>query len=319
MPRLSEEQLADRRLGLGASDLPAIAGVDPYRSAFEVYLEKIGEYDPDAGIDDATRDRFERGHRLENVALEWDRDRTGEPYERVNRTIWHPRLPFLYCHPDARRKPWTKTRRLIEVKTANAKWKEVPRKVNVQVHGQMAVTGATSCDVLVLGFDGPPARFLVERNEAMITAVETMALNFWGRVERRDPPPMDGSAGAGRWLDQTRYQKGPERQASEEERQLMVKLLQTRQFASELNEEAERIIHVLQFAMGTNRVYAPNVARAVWVAPGVSKSTSWKDLAAALRGELEEAAWDALVADHTTTTERGGWLKVEAIEEAASE
>lgn len=314
-PRLSAEQLTDRSRGIGASDLPAIAGVDPYRTPFEVYLEKIGELDPDALIDDATRDRFERGHRLEDVALEWDRDRTGEPYERVSRTIWHPRLPFLYCHPDARRRPWSKTRRLIEVKTSNEKWKAVPEKVQVQVQGQMAVTGATSCDVLVLGFDGPPKRFLVERSEPMVAALERMAAAMWDRIERRDPPPMDGSAGAGRWLDRTRYQKAPERQATAEEAALMADLLRTRAAAADLEREADRIINVLRFAMGTNRVYAPGVARAVWTAPSVAKSTAWKDVAAELRGELEEAAWDAIIEAHTTTQERAGWLKVEAIEE----
>ena len=39
---LTEQQIADRRLGLGGSDMPIIFGLSSYKTPRELYLEKIG-------------------------------------------------------------------------------------------------------------------------------------------------------------------------------------------------------------------------------------------------------------------------------------
>jgi putative phage-type endonuclease len=305
MPRLSDDQKAERARGIGASDVASIAGVNPYRTAFEVYLEKIGELDPDARIDDASRDRMERGHRLEDVALEWDRDITGEPFERVTRTVWHPRLPFLFCHPDARRRPWSKTRRLIEVKTSARPWKDgVPRHVEVQVQTQMAVTGAASVDIVVLGFDGPPARFLVERDDELIAALEGLAFAFWARVERRDPPPMDGSDGARAWLDRTRWKDEPELVADPEQRKLLDTFLRVRAARDHAEAEMERLANVIKFSMaGAGRLSARGLAKIIWTAPAEVKTVRWKDVAARLIELYEPEELDALLLEYTSVRE----------------
>jgi putative phage-type endonuclease len=44
-----EQRLEDRRKTLGASEIPAVAGVNPHRSALDVYLEKKGLAAPFAG------------------------------------------------------------------------------------------------------------------------------------------------------------------------------------------------------------------------------------------------------------------------------
>lgn len=41
-----EGWLSNRRKGIGGSDIAAIVGLDPYRSAHDVYLDKIGEAEP---------------------------------------------------------------------------------------------------------------------------------------------------------------------------------------------------------------------------------------------------------------------------------
>lgn len=293
MPRLTAEQYDERPTGLGATDIAASAGLDPYWSPLEVYLTKIGELDPDARLDDAARGRMERGHRLEDVALEWDRDVTGDAFERVNRTIWHPRIPFIYCHPDARRKPWTKTRRLIEVKTSTRAWKEVPRKTEAQVQIQMACTGATSVDVLVQTFDGPPKRWLVERDDEIIAALERVAAHMWRRIELREPPPMDGSNGAGRWLDSTRWRDEPDLLADPQQRELVAQLLANRQRIVELNGEDERLVNLIKFTMaGSGRLTALGLARVVWTAPYKTSRKSWKEIAAVYRSVIERLRGD---------------------------
>lgn len=316
MPRLTAEQRGEERArGLGASDIATIAGVNPFRTAFELYLEKIGELDPDARIDEAARGRMERGHRLEDVALEWDRDISGEPFERVSRTVWHPRLPFMFCHPDARRKPWSKTRRLIEVKTTARKWTAIPRYVELQVVAQMACTGATSADIVVLGFDGPPTRFTLERDEQMIEAVEQLATAFWSRVVNREPPPLDGSDGAVKYLDRLRTDDGEELRADQAQAQAVQRMLDLNAEITRLEAERAATANALKFSMlGSTRLVARGVGKATWMAPTEAHSVRWKDVAAALRGELEEEAWSAIVSEFTSVTERSGWLKVTPFE-----
>jgi putative phage-type endonuclease len=289
MPRLSDAQVAERVLGLGATDVATAAGVNPYGTPLELYLTKIGELDPDARVDDASRGRMERGHRMEDVALRWDFDINLEPYERVNRTIWHPTIPFIFCHPDARRKPWTRTKRLIEVKTSARAWKEVPRHVEAQVQVQMAVTGATACEVLVQTFDGPPTRLVVERDEELIAALEDVAVAFWARVQNRVPPPMDGSAGARQWLDRTRWRDEPDLIATPVQRQLIARLLETRRKLAELNAEDDRLRNVITDTMlGSARLYAPGLASVNWTAPYTRRTVRWKEVAAGYRNVITE-------------------------------
>jgi putative phage-type endonuclease len=291
MPRLTDEQLAERALGLGATDVVTAAGLNPYQTPFELYLSKIGELDVDATISDSSRGRMERGHRLEDVALAWDRDERGGDYERVSRTVWHPRIPFIYCHPDARRKPWRTTRRLIEVKTSLGRWNEVPRRVEAQVQVQMACTSAVAVDVLVLGFDGPPARLEVVRDDALIGALEQVAIAMWDRIERRDPPPVDGGRDAGRWLDRTRWADEPDLMADRVQRALLSEIVDVRRQIDALSARDAVLVNDIKFSMaGSGRLNAPGVARAIWTKPGTYRDVKWKDVAAELRIEAQMMA-----------------------------
>jgi predicted phage-related endonuclease len=63
---LSDEQRVRRRQYVGSSDAAAILGVDPFKDAYAVWLDKTGQLEPDAGSA-AT----ERGRLLESAVLDW--------------------------------------------------------------------------------------------------------------------------------------------------------------------------------------------------------------------------------------------------------
>lgn len=290
MPRLTDEQRDERPNGLGATDVVTAAGLG-YNTPYELYLEKIGELDPEARIDDASRGRMERGHRLEDVALEWDRDINGEPFYRVTRTVWHPTISFLYCHPDATRDRFGKLTHLVEVKTSPRRWKEVRRATEVQVQVQMACSGATAVDVIVLTFEGAPQRFVVERDDELIEALEQLAVAFWERVQRKEPPPMDGSDGASRWLDRTRFRNEPQITASDDQRALVDRLLELRRAVKLLQGEDDKLVNDLKLTMGgASRLVVPGIANVIWTAPTTFTNVSWKEVASAYRKAIEEAA-----------------------------
>lgn len=309
MARLSDAQLADRRNYLGASDIAALAGVSPWKSPFELYLEKIGELDPNARTTDADRARQERGHRLEDVALDWDAEIRGLSIERIRRDVRHPRLPFIVMHPDGRVKPWRQTRRLLEAKTSARKWDGVPQHVEAQVQAQMAAAGADVVDVVVLGFDGPPEAIEVARNPELIAALEDLAASFWDRVQRRDPPPVDGSRAASRYLDRL-FIDGPDVRADADQARVLARLLEIRATVKALEAEDDELVNLLKFSLaGAPRMFAPGVGKVLWTAPAERRTVAWKEVAAAYRELLAGSvlATDddlaAIEAEHTTTAE----------------
>jgi putative phage-type endonuclease len=287
MPRLTETQQRERTSYLGASDIAVLAGVSPYKKPFELYLEKIGELDPIARSTQDDRDRWERGHRLEDVALEWDAEIRGHSFERIRRDIVHPRLPFVVVHPDARQKPWRSTKRLLEAKTSARKWDEVPQHVEAQVQAQMAAAGADVADVVLLGFDGPPKPYEVPRNDELIGELEGLAVAFWDRVAKREPPPLDDSRAASRYLDRL-FREGPEIEADADQSRALARLLEIRSVVERLESEDRSIVNTLKFSMaGSSRLYAPGVGKVVWTAPGERRTVAWKELAAAYRAVLQ--------------------------------
>lgn len=311
MPRLTADQHDERAKGVGASDVPVIAGVSPWGSAFELYLEKIGEFDPHALETDKDRAIMERGHRFEDLALQWHSDITNQPVIRVRRTVWHRDIPFLFCHPDAAYD--RKLTRLLEVKTHPSAWKEVPRHVEVQVQAQMACTGAVSCDVLLQTFYGPPLVYTIERDQELIEAIQELVISFWRRVVDRDPPPVDGSPGARRWLDRTRWRDEPDIMADDLQRKRLARLIEVRDTIKDLEREDAEIVAALAFSMaGSTRLNAPGIGKATWSAPSDRRTTKWKEVSAEYRIEIEMAAqahgdplpeFDAIELRHTTIEE----------------
>jgi putative phage-type endonuclease len=302
MPRLTGAQ-QDRRTYLGASDIAVLAGVSPWKQPFELYLEKIGELDPAAAATDEDRVRWERGHRLEDVALDWHAELAGVSIERIRRDVVHPRLPFVIVHPDARVKPWRQTRRLLEAKTSARRWDEVPQHVEAQVQAQMAATGADVADVVLLTFDGPPATFEVPRNDELIAALEDLAASFWDRVQRHDPPALDGSRATSRWLDRL-FREGPEERADASQAEAIARLLRIREQAKALEVEDGELVNALKFSMaGGARMFAPGVGRIVWTAPSERRTTSWRDVVDELRSQVEESLLTGAIDAHTTVAE----------------
>lgn len=70
---ITEAQREQRRKYLGASEMAAALNLDPYRSSYDVWLEKTGRAEDFAG-----NEHTERGNLLEPVLLEWAAGKLGE-------------------------------------------------------------------------------------------------------------------------------------------------------------------------------------------------------------------------------------------------
>lgn len=191
-----EEWLEHRKKGIGGSDAGAICGLNPYKSAIEVYLEKVSKTCTEAIDNEAMR----QGRDFEHYVAQRFMEETGKKVRRANAIFVHPEYPYLFANVD----------RLIvgedaglECKTASAyaadKWKDgkIPVSYEIQCHHYMAVTGAKcwyiACLILGKGFVWQK----IERDEETIQMLIELETDFWNNnVLTENMPSPDGSNAA---------------------------------------------------------------------------------------------------------------------------
>lgn len=190
---LTARQQAIRAQHLTASEIPALFGVDPYRSAADLWLIKTGQLEPSESGEAA-----EIGHMLEPGLLDWAEREIGSPLSRRNALRVHPD-GIVSCTYDALvvGKPecvQAKTTGILNPLADKEEWgdagtDQVPERVIMQVQAEMAVTNLRVAWVPVL--IGGRGRFLykVERHDNIIKEILGEAESFWRvNVEKGVPP-----------------------------------------------------------------------------------------------------------------------------------
>jgi putative phage-type endonuclease len=204
-----EDWLAARTTTLGASESAAILGLAPEgrESEFSLWTKKTGLVEPE----ELDSEWLEIGQVLEGPIADLYARRTKS-------TLWnpptpfcvavHPRLPFLTATIDR----WIiqaaghDDRGDLEIKNVgafNSDWRDgkdiaLPLYVQAQVQHQLAVTGFSWAVVAALVGGNSLKTIEVARNPEFITELEAKAVEFWGRVERKEAPAIDGSAASNR-------------------------------------------------------------------------------------------------------------------------
>lgn len=130
---------------VGASELGAVLGCDPYTTPLQLYRRKRG-LEP-APADNAA---MSIGRVLEGPVVGLARPQLVEPVRRNRLTFAHPSLP-LFATPDG----FVGRDRLLEVKVVGYRsawdWDDGPPcRVQLQVQGQLLVTGRAAAYVVAL-------------------------------------------------------------------------------------------------------------------------------------------------------------------------
>ena len=184
---ITAEQTETRRSGIGGSDAAAIAGLDDYRTAVDIWLEKTGRV-----VDDEESEPAYWGNVLEEIVAQEFARRTGLSVRRHNATIFHPQHPFMLAHIDRR---ITGEKCGLECKTINAwsgsKLEQPLDKHILQVQHYMAVTGFEMFHVAYLIGGQRFERFEVPRDPEMIEMLIDAEVGFWAHVTRDEMPPID--------------------------------------------------------------------------------------------------------------------------------
>ena len=190
-----------RRGGIGGSDAAAAVGLNPYKSQLELWLEKTGrdEHLPQPDPHDMSSPMY-WATALESLVAHQYSHQTGRQVRRVNAVLQHPQEPWMIVNLD-REVIGSPEVQILECKTAGLNgarlWRDgVPEYVQLQVMHQLAVTGHQAADVAVLICGQEMQVHRIERDETMIAQLIELERQFWGWVERDQPPPADGSESA---------------------------------------------------------------------------------------------------------------------------
>ena len=214
--------LAQRRTGIGGSDVAAILGLSKYKSPLDVYADKTGQT-PDGEQSQAAY----WGTKLEDVVAKEFQERTGLKVQRVNKQL--SREEWMHANIDravvnhaisgtvriqgeakqAETGRLLTTDAILECKTASSyiadQWgpsqeeeivsgkvvsdHKIPIYYETQVQWYLGVTGASVCYLAAL-LGGQDFRiYLVQRDNEVITALQDQCRAFWfENVQKRIPP-----------------------------------------------------------------------------------------------------------------------------------
>lgn len=187
-----DEWLDHRKKGIGGSEVAAIVGMSRYKSAYSVYLDKIGELPP---VED--NPKMKAGRILEPVIADWFEEETGIKVQEQKWIFQHSEHPFMLANIDR----WVPGENAgLEIKNTSEynrnDWFDghteiIPVEYMLQANHYMAVTSADRWYVAVLigGWDFQWR--VIERDENLIKNLITIEKNFWeDHVLAKIPPEV---------------------------------------------------------------------------------------------------------------------------------
>ena len=187
----SPEWLAARDKMITASDVATVMGLNPYKSPYALWSEKMGYKSADEAGEAAAW-----GLRMEPVILDAYREETSRWCKPVQHLCASVRYPFIGATCDAQVGINGETCPL-ELKTASEylldRWAEGCADYYVpQVQTQMLVMGSSRASVAVL-IGGNKLRWCdVDADPDMQARIIEACADFMRRIEEDDPPPIDG-------------------------------------------------------------------------------------------------------------------------------
>jgi len=191
-----KEWLALRQKGIGGSDIGAIAGLSPYRSALDVFLEKMGEAE-----EREETDAMLYGTLVEPVVAEFARRKNPQwQIESYQSLIVHPQHPWAIGNIDRLVTDPARGQGIMEIKTGNifrlSDWdnEDAPSAQKAQLYWYQGISGA-SWGVMAGLIGGANYRqFIVEFDAEIFGYLLQIGEEFWHHVETQTPPPLDGGA-----------------------------------------------------------------------------------------------------------------------------
>lgn len=301
MPRLSKEQRAARREGIGSSDVAELLGISPYEGASPVRLfaEKIGLVPDEDEEEETVEQRV--GHALEGALVLLYEQESGFKVETVGalvETVRHPEHAWRIANLDAR---IVAKRASLEIKVVGigmaADWDleaddGIPHYVRVQCAWQMHCAELDEVHVVAL-IGGTQFRvFYIRRDLELEELIVSEAAAFWELVKARKAPPLDATSSCKAYLDRLYPPKAEDVELeldAEKDAELIavgVRRIRAARAEKRANEAKELANNELREAFGSRG--ATRLWCHLWRASYRANKNGARSLLIDGRGELEE-------------------------------
>lgn len=296
----------DRTKSLGGTDVAAILGFHPYKSALDVWMEKA------RGFVKEVDNRFvEWGIRLEPMVREKYAQDHGCSIT-VPQPKYHPDHNWAHGTPDgicsADGQAWG-----LEIKTANWRTADrwgtdgapiLPREYYIQCAWYMWIFDADRWDVAVLIGGNDYREYTLERDPEMEDEIVQRAQEFWlERVVADMEPPPEPSAAYGQAIN-TLYPEddGETIEADDEQADLIEQVAEIRAQLKPLNARLDEIKNIFKGTMKeAARLETEESGYITFKTGKPKKIVDWAGIAAELEPDRERLEFLAM--KHTQTKE----------------
>lgn len=201
-----DQFLAGRKKGIGGSDVAAILGFSPYKSPYQLWLDKTGRSERKESQNESAH----FGNLLEDVVAKEFSRRAGVKVQRVTQQLFleeHPwalgNIDRAVINPDIAGNVRFKdgaltTDRLLECKTASEYMSklfgeegsdQVPDYYLTQCLWYLLITGCKVIDLAVLIGGNKFRMYRIERDEDLIQSIFNQVKAFWFNHVIADIPP----------------------------------------------------------------------------------------------------------------------------------
>lgn len=187
-----EEWLGYRKRGLGGSDAGAVCGLNPYRTALQVYQDKTTET-----TEDMDNEAMRQGREFEDYVARRFTEATGKKVRKANFMYYDEEHPFMLADVD---RMIVGENAGLECKTASPymaeKWADgkIPLSYQIQCLHYMSVCNADAWYIAVLIYGREFKYYRMERDEEMLADLIQIEEDFWeNHVLKGVLPEPDGS------------------------------------------------------------------------------------------------------------------------------
>lgn len=187
-----ESWLQYRKQGIGGSDAGAVCGLNPYRTAIQVYYDKTSD-----SIEKIDNEAMRQGRELEEYVARRFREASGKRVRRANAIFYDEKNPFMLADVD---RMIVGENAGLECKTASPyseeKWRDdkIPLSYQLQCYHYMSVCNADAWYIAVLIYGRDFKYYRIERDDEVIENLIRIEKEFWNEyVLKRIIPDPDGS------------------------------------------------------------------------------------------------------------------------------
>lgn len=288
---------ATKRSGIGGSDIAAIAGCHPYKTAADVYARIVADVAPAADSPRMALGRAMESHIIDAYAMANGLDPAG--FARTVE-IQAPGQPWRRGELDAldRARKLALDAKLVVSPRQFARWGEagsdqVPDEYLLQAHWYQALAD-TELFVIVAFIEGDLREYEIPRDREIEGTLIEIASRFWrDNVEKRVPPPLTGCDPATLRALFPRN-AAPLRDATDLEHDLISRYAQAREVNASGEQVEEELKAALQAAIGDAEGIQCPLGKITWKNNKDGQATDWQAVARALKAPQE------LVEQHTT-------------------